>query len=85
MEELEDVRQQEVVRFVEGGDVRVAGARDGPGARDLLGRTLGVVVHLVRFAGADECVPNTLLGVSFLDDPDRLVEIEAIALADTHV
>jgi hypothetical protein len=25
------------------------------------------------------------LGVWFLDDPDRLVEIEAIALADTHV
>jgi hypothetical protein len=46
---------------------------------------LAVVVHLVRFAGADECVPNTLLGVSFLDDPDRVVEIEAIALADTHV
>jgi hypothetical protein len=83
LEELEDVRQHEVVRFVEGGDVRVAGERDEPGAGDL-GRTPGVV-HLVRFAAADECVPNTLLGVSFLDYPDRPVEIEAIALADTHV
>jgi hypothetical protein len=85
VEELEDVKQQEVVRFVEGGDVQVAGERDEPGAEHLLGRTLGVVVHLVRFAAADECVPNTLLGVSFLDYPDRLVEIEVIALADTHV
>jgi hypothetical protein len=28
---------------------------------------------------------DTLLGVSFLDDPDRLAEIDSIAVADTHV
>ena len=46
--------QQEIVRLVEGRDVRMAGERDEPGAGDLLGRPLGLGVHFVRVARADE-------------------------------
>ena len=42
--------QQEIVRLVEGRDVRVAGERDEPGGGDLLGRPLGLGVHFVRVA-----------------------------------
>jgi enamine deaminase RidA (YjgF/YER057c/UK114 family) len=74
-------------------NLHVARAEAGTGPDDLLKTTIYVVGENRSDLGPVwdvvspllDRVPNTLLGVSFLDYPDRLVEIEAIALADTHV
>lgn len=46
--------EQHLVRLVEGGDVRVTREGGKPRGGDLPGRPPGAVVHLVRFADADE-------------------------------